>query len=56
MVLGDAPSGEAVLVGKGKYGFYVQQGQLLASLNKVRLLLHGTTQCMAPDITPASVI
>lgn len=55
VVLGDAPSGEAVLLARGKYGFYVQQGELSASLDKVRLLLHGTTQCMAPHVTPASV-
>lgn len=55
VVLGDAPSGEAVLVAKGKYGFYVQQGGLKASLGKVCLLLPGTTQCMAPNIIPASV-
>lgn len=36
--LGDAPSGQAVLLARGKYGFYVQQGELRASIQKVCLL------------------
>ena len=42
---GDAPSEEAVLLARGKYGFYVQQGELRASICKVCLLSCCTTQC-----------
>ena len=44
VVLGDAPSGEAVLLARGKFGFYVQQGELRASIHKVCLPSYGTTQ------------
>ena len=44
VVLGDAPSGEAVLLARGKYGFYAQQGELRASIRKVCLMPFGTGQ------------
>ena len=44
VVLGDAPSREAVLLARGKYGFYVQQGELRAPIRKVCLLPYGTTR------------
>lgn len=45
VVLGDAPNGELVLLARGKYGFYVQLGELRASVHKVCLLCFGTTPC-----------
>lgn len=54
VVLGDAPSGEAVLLARGKYGFYVQQGQLRASVQKVCLLSSGMTQRTLQYTTPSS--